>query len=88
MEGVIEGRRVHYVLEQRFGIRTNVVGQHRAADILKVWDEHSGYVNLQVLLDGSNDTSTGAPFVGGLWVTSVRHSDGKEPGTWHFIEGS
>lgn len=41
-------------------------------------------VQLQVFTDGGND---GAPYTSGLyWATSVKHSEDKEPGTWHYIE--
>jgi hypothetical protein len=76
MDGVIEGRIVHYVLPE--GPHE---GEHRPAIIVKVWT--GGYVNLQVFYDGTND----GPVVSGQpWVTSVEHSEDPRPRTWHWIE--
>lgn len=79
IEGLTEGRMVHYVLPD--GIRA---GEHRPAVIVKVWDHGQGTSNLQVFTDGRND---GHSDMDGLtWVTSVVYSEDKTPGTWHFIE--
>lgn len=56
-------------------------------------------VQLCVFLDGPNDSAVlsldvtpeqmhGEPAlpIGVGWVTSVRHSEGQEPGTWHWPE--
>lgn len=50
MEGLTEGRIVHYVLPDG-----NHEGEHRPAIIVKVWNKTTGYVNLQVFVDGTND---------------------------------
>lgn len=67
----IEGTMVHFVLEN---------GQHRAALIVKDWGY--GTCNLTVFADWTNDGKGGGIY----WETSVRHSEDKEPHTWHFME--
>lgn len=89
MEGLIEGRIVHYVLSDG-----PHAGEHRPAIIVRVWrvrdadgNEHppdNGYSNLVVFMDGSND---GDRFAGCLsWQTSVVFSQEPQPRTWHWIE--
>lgn len=77
--GLTPGRIVHYVLPSGRN-----EGEHRPAVIVRVWDNHSGVSNLQVFLDGTNDDRRNTS--GLRWVTSVRHSEGGEPDTWHWIE--
>lgn len=80
MNGLIEGRVVHYVL-----IDGPHAGEHRKADVVRVWDPTTGLCNLIVALDGENDGAT----LGQLhrWVTSVSHDEEtKKLGTWHWIE--
>ena len=66
MQGVTEGRIVHYFEEH---------GGPRAAIIVRAWDDAGGTqgrVNLQVFADGTND--------GGAltrWNTSVPHKSGR-----------
>lgn len=91
MEGLIEGRMVHYVMPN---------GQHRPAIIVKVWGE-TGLSNLQVITDGSNDV----PYTeeekekfknygiapddirhGHIWKTSISFSEEPQPNTWHWVE--
>ena len=81
MEGLTEGRMVHYVLS--YGPSA---GEHRPAIIVKVWNQETGTVNLAVFMDGSNDTSP-PPWGMVDWQTS-RLPDliEKRPGTWHWIE--
>lgn len=93
MEGLIEGRQVHYVMTGQEGsVLGHVAGEHRAATVVRVWDASRGYVNLLVHVDGYNDlaaddtTVFALAQVPQLWVTSILYSDGKEPGTWHWIE--
>ena len=85
MEGLTEGRIVHFVTEK---------GAHRPAIIVRVWrvrdmdgNEHppdNGYSNLVVFMDGSND---GDQHIGCVnWQTSVEHSAEPRPRTWHWIE--
>lgn len=80
MDGLTEGRIVHYVM-------TN--GEHRAAIVVKVWSKESGVSNLTVFTDWTNDmkTSDGSPLQSGdMWETSVLYSEEPKPGTWHWIE--
>lgn len=80
MEGLIEGRIVHYVLPN--GCKN--AGYHRPAIITQVWNAWTGTSNLQVFVDGEND---GHEYTNGLCrFTSVMYSENKEPGTWHWIE--
>lgn len=87
MDGLTEGRIVHYVLPNN---------EHRPAIVVKVWNKEEGYINLQVFTDGSNDRyaypNTAGNILndidhGVMWVTSI-YPDlaGKKPGTWHWIE--
>lgn len=77
MEGLTEGRIVHYVLQTGPSH-----GQHRPAMVVKVWDKAAGSVNLTVFADWSNDGVADSSY----WATSVRYSEDHEPGTWHWIE--
>lgn len=93
MDGLIEGRIVHYVLPN---------GDHRPAIIVNAWLKvyGDGTVNLQVFTDGSNDlhaynSEIHSPYFadlaeqiksGHMWRTSIHYSEGKEPDTWHWIE--
>ncbi len=81
MDGLIEGRIVHYVMTDGRG-----AGLHRPAIIVHVWDKATGCVQLQVFTDGSNDGPEHAH--GLLWATSVSHSEDPMPRTWHWIERS
>jgi hypothetical protein len=81
VEGLIEGRIVHYVLTDG-----DSEGQCRPAIILKVWDREgeTGCCNVLVFTDASND---GGPYRSGLfWATSRSYDADKKPGTWHWIE--
>lgn len=73
-EGLIEGRIVHYVLEDG-----PHAGESRPAIVVKVWDMETGTVNLNVFTDGENDGDART------WVTSVLYSGEHEPRTWHWI---
>ena len=77
--GLTEGRIVHYVLSN---------SQHRAALIVRNWQEPSGSVNLYVFLDGRNDShNDGRLFMMGvLWATSVPYDGDGKVGTWHWPE--
>jgi hypothetical protein len=92
MDGLTEGRIVHFVLAEN---------EHRPAIVVKVWRNYNeagelvppdnGVSNLQVFTDGLNDRyhSEQLPqgFESGIaWKTSVLYSENKEPGTWHWIE--
>lgn len=92
MEGLTEGRIVHYVLPSG-----RYAGEHRAAIIIKVWRRNdpnlvdadgkpvlvtpeNGVSNITVISDASND---GQPF---LHMGSVINDPNGAPGTWHWIE--
>lgn len=81
MEGLTEGRIVHFVAPN---------GQHRPAIVVRVWDKIAGYVQLQVFTDGSNDGEWGKPGV--VWETSVNYAEPTADDesvklrTWHWIE--
>ncbi len=85
MEGLIEGRIVHFVLPAG-----PHAGEHRPAIVVKIWDkwnEKSGVVNLQVFYDGTNDhphAQSDGPHI--YWETSVGYSSEPEARTWHWIE--
>ena len=86
MEGVTEGRFVHYVLSE---------GEHRAAMIVRGWGKpgEAGieHPNLYVFFDGTNDITNpslglgDAPII--IWRRHVPY-DGEtmRPGTWHWPE--
>lgn len=91
MNGLTEGRMVHYVLPHHPECRS--VGQHRPALVVKVWGEGSGYppeegvINIGVFTDYANDYySDHEGYNGHFWATSVKYDENKEPGTWHWIE--
>ena len=75
MQGLTEGRIVHFVLPD---------GQHRAALVSRVWND-DGVVNLHVFVDQANDRQIKADN-GILLQTSVTFSEEPQPGTWHWIE--
>lgn len=96
MEGLVEGRIVHFVLTTNLDKEKSVVC--RPAIIVNAWDGRleDGMVNLQVFLDGRNDEALfpksqmadflniGMPLT--VWATSVKYSETKEVGTWHWPE--
>lgn len=102
MEGLTEGRMVHYVMPD---------GKHRPATVVQVWrvtqegniriPPENGCSNLQVFTDGPNDvpwtdeekkkfanSSLDENEVkhGLVWATSVLYSEEPKPHTWHWIE--
>jgi len=92
MEGVVEGRIVHYIMAQ---------GLERPAIIVRAWGDGggpNGCVNLQVFIDGTNDTppTPGQAFPlpetedakrGVMWRKSVVFSQNvKDSNTWHWPE--
>lgn len=93
MEGLIEGRIVHYVLREGAN-----VGQHRPAMVVRVWrgadgePPANGVCQLNVFVDGTNDFPSllreGFNLAGpSCWQTSVLNDEvAKGPGTWHWIE--
>lgn len=85
MEGLTEGRIVHFVLPDG-----PHAGEHRPAIVVKVWrtgdgsPPENGYSNLLVFMDGTND---GPNFAGCLrWETSVTCDPDMDRRTWHWIE--
>lgn len=85
MEGLTEGRIVHFVLPDG-----PHAGEHRPAVVVKVWRRgdgsppDNGYSNLLVFMDGTND---GAQFSGYVnRQTSIEYSEEPRPRTWHWIE--
>jgi hypothetical protein len=85
MDGLTEGRMIHYVLPEDELCRS--AGEHRPAIVVKVWNKESGVINIQVFTDASNDYHEGhAGFHGLFWATSVQYDESGASGTWHFIE--
>lgn len=85
MDGLTEGRMVHYVLPEEELCRS--AGEHRPAIIVKVWGKESGVINLQVLTDASNDYDKGHAGASGMfWATSIQYSEDPLPNTWHWME--
>lgn len=80
MDGLTEGRIVHYVLPGDYA----KPGEHRPAIIVKVWNKETGSVNLQVFMDGTNDNLYDGRLA--IWTTSVVYSEEPKPGTWHWPE--
>lgn len=87
MEGLTEGRIVHFVLADG-----PHAGEHRPAIVVKVWRKgdgsppDNGYSNLLVFLDGSNDAGPSGEARPLLWATSIEYSEEPRPRTWHWIE--
>ena len=79
IKGLTEGRMVHYVLP--YGDR-----KHRPAVVVQVWDYRYGTSNLVVFRDVLNDAQTCDDNAVVMMATSIHYSEGKEPGTWHWIE--
>jgi len=86
MEGLTEGRIVHYVLSN---------GQHRPAIVVRNWSNpdipgSDGMANLIVFSDGSNDRGVvggNATDQGLFWATSAHYdAEGCKHHTWHWIE--
>ena len=75
MEGLIEGRIVHYVACNQ---------RHLAAIVVGVNDSAAGDIDIALFTNLNNvngDKNFGLQF-----HQNVKPSDGKEPGTWHFVE--
>jgi hypothetical protein len=117
MEGLVEGRIVHFVLDNHvFKTNPDEAGNQqsieglicRPAIIVNALGGKSedGMVNLQIFLDGTNDSrfvaekinnintniffdlSPNSNLVLNAWATSVKYSETKETGTWHWPERS
>lgn len=87
MDGLTEGRIVHYVM---------IDGAHRPAIIVNVVNKQTGEVNMNVFTDPFNDVEKLHPVHNALkpaiasgifpiWGTLPDEVD-KVPGTWHWIE--
>lgn len=79
MDGLTEGRIVHYVMPDH---------KHRPAIITQVFNP-DGLINVRVFTDGANDTnSIGWHTEHPDWVTSIKFDDNSSPevNTWHWIE--
>ncbi len=82
MYGLIEGRIVHYVLNE--GPKQ---GEHRPAIVVKVWrtadgkTPENGCSQLLVFTDKTNDVLNAV-----LYKTSVTFDESCTPGTWHPFE--
>lgn len=89
MDGLTEGRMVHYVLSTSdpSPVRPQRnVGEHRPAIITKVWGP-TGTVNLQVITDSDEQQYSNDQRPPLMWKTSVAFDETeKKPGTWHWIE--
>ncbi len=80
MEGMTEGRIVHYVIAgHEYPGAQSAKGQHRPALVVRAWHAHY-YVNALLFLDGSNDgwQQSSPPVV---WLTSIEEGVGE--GKWH-----
>ena len=93
IEGVAEGRIVHFVPEIALsGMRDGKAltgrrpGRHIPAIITRVWP--NGSVNLTVFPDwaGDRDEYPGAGGSGMSWETTVSYDPDKGPRTWHWPE--
>lgn len=82
MEGLTEGRIVHYVVSER-DLASRAAGEHCPAMVVRVFDKTNGLANLLVFLDGSNSGVVNAHT---MWVTSRHYSESPAPSTWHWIE--
>lgn len=74
MEGLNEGRIVHYVAYN---------GRNLAAIVIGVWDQKHGTVNLAVFSDMPN--VAGLINFGLQFHREVEYSEEHLPGTWHWI---
>lgn len=91
MEGLTEGRIVHYVLNEGNG-----KGQHRPAVVVRVWritgegniktPPENGCSNLQVFTDSDEHQKYNDELPPVMWATSVIYDENCAPGTWHWIE--
>lgn len=82
MDGLIEGRIVHYVLPTGL-----TKGEHRSAVVTKVWQtggEPEGAISLTVfpILGDMPDFPTA------YQVDYIHYDENGELNTWHWIEGS
>lgn len=78
MDRIAVGRIVHYVFTNKHGELV-----HRPAIVVNDWSatHPNQMVNLQVLVDGTNDVDD---YKGSIWATSVPHSESPVENTWHW----
>ncbi len=91
MEGLTEGRIVHFVLNSG-----RHAGEHRPAMVVKVWRQNdgnggtmppaNGCSNLQVFTDSDKDSKCNDELPPVMWTTSATYDETGKPGTWHWIE--
>lgn len=94
IQGLTEGRIVHYILDE--GPNR---GEERPAIVVRVWRvqdwdgersvglpkaPENGCCNLQVFTDSEDGKNYNDALPAVMWVTSVLFGEG--PGTWHWIE--
>ena len=87
MQGLTEGRIVHFVLES---------GEHRPAIVVRVWRlvhegnikvaPENGCCQLQVFTDSDEAGKYNDMLPPVMWRTSVLNDPQCAPGTWHWIE--
>lgn len=77
MEGLTEGRMVHYVQPS---------GRHTPAIVVKVLDQKSGVLNLAVFNDMSDGQNENILTECVSRQTSVSYNESQAKGTWHWIE--
>lgn len=93
MEGLSEGRIVHYVPAEHDELlsKAHREGRHLAAIVVRDWKSAAGVVNLIVFPDGRNDMNerfSSGLLVSGVLVESRAHDPEGTPGTWHWPERS
>ena len=88
MDGLIEGRIVHFVLADG-----RSPGEHRPAIVVKVWRNTdntppaNGCSNLQVFTDSNPEGKYNDELPPIMWATSILHDeDTKAPHSWHWPE--
>lgn len=87
MEGLIEGRIVHFVIESGSGQI-----HHRPAIVVHVWRDPdgtppaNGNCNLQVFTDSNESGQFNDALPPVMWKTSVLFDENARPGTWHWPE--
>ena len=71
MDGLTEGRIVHYVMPN---------GVHRPAVVVHVWDREKGTANLTVFTDPALDGENLR------YSVQVEYANRPTPNTWHWVE--
>jgi hypothetical protein len=81
MEGLTEGRMVHYVTYNNRHLAAIVIGHMEGATALK---HPISFADLAVFMN--MDKVNGLKNFGLQFHSQVAYSEDKEPGTWHWIE--